>query len=649
LFFVCLTKHGLPSRSGRNHEGIFCTYLVGLHIGAGARGACGRSGNRGGSPAGRGRQVHHSVQTPGPGENLATPSDATTDEPGTRPALRVRLYNAGFIVREVQKLAKDFHESTTPDKGHAWFDFVHQHEGNGYEPKCCNDNLTSCCLWAEHFSYCWASTNLCVAWGFQRGAANRSNTLVHEATHDDVGHVSDDSCSNGASCDDWYGNYNATTMQINYSYDAAAAYLTETVNNAKQRKVLVFQDSGKQMCGYVALLADSERDSLLADAVARLNNNFASGSVFPLYTDSANVDSAKGTPWECANCETADYTFAEQTYGNNKACNELTNKGNVAVNASMRASCQAFNQSVGSASGAAAYGKIKHDLSVATSGKCLACSEKDTAAYCDSRKASTATVASLDPYGIISSCGYTFEDECTQEYCHKKFDGSWAAHAGDANWSEPRGCLDAVCGNDPVCRKRYLNYGGDPTYYQASGCLAGLLDCYDQHGFTIPGKGAHPSPTEIAECTAKEQLCEALEAARRKLAGYILVSKWVHPGDPVTHSNPWERTSQEVLLGQLAQLKADFAAKRATQAQFEERLARLMGNRTSQAVFFSLQPRTYVSLFGRAGLEKIAAPAQRSVEAETIAVKSLPARARVIMKQFEALKARTGAVTAPAR
>ena len=560
-----------------------------------------------------------------------------------------RLYNAGFIVREVQKLAKDFHENTTPNKGHAWFDFVHQHEGNGYEPKCCNDNLSSCCLWAEHFDCCWASTNLCVAWGFQRGAANRSNTLVHEATHDDVGHVSDDACTNGGSCDDWYGNYNANTMQINYSYDAAAAYLTETVNNAKQRKVLVFQSSGKQMCGYIPLLDVSERNSLLADASNRLNSNFQSGSVFPMYTDAANVDSAKGTPWECANCKMTDYTFFPQTYGNTKACNELTNKGNVAVNASLRAACQKFNQEVGGASGGAAYGKIKQDLSVATSGKCLACSEQDTNAYCDSRKAVAATVGDLDPFGIISSCGYTFEDECTQEYCHEKFVSGWSTHAGDANWSDPRGCMDAVCGKDPVCRKRYLNYGGDPTYYQPSGCLGTLLDCYDKHGFTIPGKGAHPSPTEITECTGKEQLCEALQAAKDKLAGYLLVNKWVHPGDPVTHGDPWERTSQEVLLEQLGQLKAGFANKRLTEAQFEERMARLMSNPRSQAVLFNLQPRTYVSLFGRAGLDKIAAPSQRSVEPEAIAVKGLPARMRVLVKQVQALKGKTVPVATPVR
>ncbi|HEY7412028.1 MAG TPA: SHOCT domain-containing protein [Vicinamibacteria bacterium] len=556
-----------------------------------------------------------------------------------------RLYNAGFIVREVQKIAPHFPENTSPNLGHTWWDFVHIHEDDGFEPRCCNDNLDpdECCLWATHYC-CATSTDLCLGWGFWRGAADRSSTLVHEATHDDEGHIDDDACDNGGSCDTWYGAYNANTMQINYLYDAAAAYLVETVNNVKQRKVSIFQDSGKQMCGFIPLLEESERDTQLADVKNRLDSNFESGSVFPKYTDADDVDDAKDTPWECANCKTSDYTFSAQTYGDNKACNEITNKGNVNVNAGMRAACQAYNNKIATASGASAFGKIKADLYTATTGKCLGCSEQDTDAYCDTRKASATTVDDLDPQGMLSSCGYNYEDECLQEYCQEKFQASWASHAGDSGWDDPRGCLDAVCGNDATCRKLFLSYGGDPKYYAAGGCFGKLLACYDKHGFTIPGAGANPSPTEIKECEDQFAFCEAMEAIRRKILGYRMVNKWVHPSDPVTQRvNPWEKSAQEVFLGQLRQLKARLDRGTLTQAQFEQRLDRLMARPESQAVAFALEPRIFVGLLGSAQLEKIAAPSKRAVQPLALRATDVGARGRLLMRELEVLKQKAAA------
>lgn len=558
-----------------------------------------------------------------------------------------RLFNAGFIVREVQKIAPHFPENTMPNFGHTWWDFVHAKEDDGFEPRCCNDNLDDCCLWATHYC-CATSTDLCLSWAFQRGAAHRSSTLVHEGTHEDVGHVSDDACGNGGSCDTWYGDYNANTMQINYLYDAAAAYLVETVNNVKQRKVGIFQDSGKQMCGFIPLLTEAERDSLLADAKNRLDNNFESGAVFAKYSDADNVDEAKDTPWECANCKNSDYAFSPPTYGDNKACNEITNQQNVNVNAGMRAACQTFNDNIATASGTAAFGKIKGDLSTATTGKCLGCSQGDTEAYCATQKASAATVDDLDPHGMLSSCGYTYEEECLQEYCHEKFQSSWTGHAGDPNWDDSRGCLDAVCGGDVVCRKRFLSYGGDPKYYEAGGCFGDLITCYEKHGFTLPGAGANPSPTEIQECTSQHAFCEAMAALHRRILGYRLLKKWVHPADLVTqHVNPWEKSPQEVLQGHLRQLKARLDRGALTRAQFEQRLDRLMAHPESQAVAFSLEPGIFVGLFGSERLDKIADPAKRNVRPQALRATDLDARGRVLLKELEVLKRKAVAQRIP--
>lgn len=554
-----------------------------------------------------------------------------------------RLFNAGFIVREVQKIAPHFPENTSPNYGHKWWNFVNVKEDDGFEPRCCNDNLDNCCLWATHYC-CATSTDLCLAWAFQRGAADRSSTLVHEATHEDEGHIDDDDCANGGSCDTYYGAYNANTMQINYLYDAAAAYLLETVNNVKQRQVSIFSDSGKQMCGFIPLLTEAERDTLLSDVKDRLDSNFESGSVFVMYTDADAVDDAKDTPWECANCKTSDYTFSQQTYGDNKACNEITNKGNVNVNAGLRAACQAYNNKIATASGSSAFAAIKAELYTATTGKCLGCKEEDTDAFCASQKASAATVDDLDPHGMLSSCGYMYERDCLQEYCHEKFQSSWASHAGDANWDDPRGCLDAVCGNDATCRKRFLNYSGDPEYYDASGCFEGLIACYEKQGFTLPGVGANPSPAEIPECEQQYKFCKAMEELKRKLMGYRMIRKWVHPSDPVTQRvNPWEISAQEALLGQLRQLKTGLDRGRLTQPQFEQRLQQLMAHTESQAVAFSLEPRLFASLFGTEAIARFADPARRSVQPQAVRPAELGAREKVLLNELEALKKKAAA------
>lgn len=552
-----------------------------------------------------------------------------------------RLFNAGFIVREVDKIAPHFPEPNSPNAGHQWWNFVNEKEDDGFEPKCCNQNLVpdTCCLWATHYC-CATSTDLCLAWGFNRGAASRSSTLVHEATHDDVSHIDDDDCANDGSCDTFYGDYNANTMQINYLYDATAAYLVETVNNKKQRRVGVFQDSGKQMCGYIPLLEQDDRDGLLADVKDRLDSNFKWGSVFANYFDAAGVDAAKGTPWECANCNVADYTFSPQTFGTgaNKACNEVVNGVNVSVNQSMRAACTLYNSKVGGASGASAYGQIKDELYWATTGKCQPCDEQDTNAYCQARRATADNVSELDPHGLLSSCGYYSESGCLRSYCQEKFQNSWVGHAGDPNWDDPRGCLDAVCGNDWLCRKRFLTYGGDPQYYDPDGCTETLLECYESKGKTIPGAtpGRRPGP-EIPECTHEYTLCRIKEAVRRKVMGMMLVRKWVAPGDPVSRTNPWEYSAQERFRSRLSALKSGLDRRRLSQVQFEQDIVALMGHRESMAAAFNLEPEVFVHLFGRGRLEGVVGPSIRAVRARAPRPAEFDARGRVLLQELQNL------------
>jgi hypothetical protein len=135
-----------------------------------------------------------------------------------------------------------------------------------------------------------------------------------------------------------------------------------------------------------------------------------------------------------------------------------------------------------------------------------------------------------------------------------------------------------------------------------------------------------------------------MEAMRRKILGYRMINKWVHPSDPVTQRvNPWEKSPQEVFLGQLRQLKAGLDRGTLTQAQFEQRLDRLMTHPESQAVAFSLEPRVFVGLFGTEKLEEIASPAQRSVKPLALRPTDLGVRGRTLLKELDVLKVKAEA------
>ncbi|HSE42273.1 MAG TPA: hypothetical protein VLH08_16025, partial [Acidobacteriota bacterium] len=399
-----------------------------------------------------------------------------------------RLFNAGFIVREVQKISKHFgepHDGTQYLPNHDWWNFVKAREDDGYEPMCCNGETKL----ATHYC-CATSTDLCIKWAFKRAAAPRSSTLVHEATHEDVGHIDDDDCPKGGSCDTFYGDYNATTMQINYLYDGVSAYLIETVNNQVQRQISQFTSGGKEMCKFISLLENDERNAQLTLAKEKLDNNFAYGAVFPDLGPTWDiVDDKFGTPWECKSCKLAEYTFTPGV--DNKACNEVVNSANAAVNDAMQNACTQFNQNIDNSPGAEGYAQIYGEFYSKTTNKCLPYDQAALDQYCEDQQAKAKTVDDLDPYGWLSDYGYNEEFNCAADFCQERFQETWSNHAGDPNWDDPLGCLDLLCGNDPVCRKRFLTYGGDPEYYDPDYCFGELLTCYEKEGvvYEPPGRG----------------------------------------------------------------------------------------------------------------------------------------------------------------
>ena len=554
-----------------------------------------------------------------------------------------RLLNAAFNVTKVQEISRHFGENNAPAR-RLWWDFVKEREDDGYEPKCCNDEPG---LNAAHFC-CGYSTNLCVKWAYKIGAAVRSSTLIHEATHEDEGHVGDDECSNGGSCDTYYGAYNANTMQINYLYDAVSAYQIETVNGAPQRKVTRFNAGGAEMCAYIPLWNDAERGAGLDQISYRLNNNFASGSVFPKYADVDTVDTAYGASWTCASCDVGAYTFSLATLGKNKACNEIANKANAGVNAANRALCSGFNGKIAKAPGAAAYQTLANELYLATK-PCLGYNPADLDAYCSAQQAKAKTVSELDPNGILASNGFEEELNCAADYCQDRFDPAWQSHANEPTWDDPLGCLDMLCDDDTECRRRFLVYKADPRKYHPDHCTDVLLDCVEsspQAAQKEPQRwreGTSPAlrlDAVNASCQASYKLCRATEEMARRLAAMVLIERWGPPGPgPVEDRradpriNPVDQAFRQELLTLAARQKAGLG-----EAQFSAELEGLMRHPEAIAATFDASPATFAALFGQQGFAAIVGPQLARVAPSRAAVEALPA-AKPLLQQLDQARA----------
>lgn len=548
-----------------------------------------------------------------------------------------RLLNAAFNVTKVQEISRHFGENNAPAR-RLWWDFIKEREDDGYEPKCCNDEPG---LNAAHFC-CGYSTNLCVKWAYKIGAAVRSSTLVHEATHEDEGHVGDDECSNGGSCDTYYGAYNANTMQINYLYDAVSAYQIETVNNNPQRKVTRFTSGGAEMCAYIPLWTDSERGAGLDQVSYRLNNNFASGSVFPKYSDVDSIDDAYGASWTCANCDVGKYTFSLANLGKNKACNEIANKANAGVNAANRALCSAFNGKIAKAPGAAGYQTIANELYLGTK-SCLAYNPADLDGYCSAQQAKAKHVSELDPYGILADNGFEEELECAADYCRDRFDAAWSSHANEPTWDDPLGCLDLLCDDDTECRRRFLVYKADPKKYHPDKCTDMLLDCIEASPQTaqknVPQWREGVSPklrldAVNASCQSTYQMCRATEELARRLAAMVLIERWGPPGpgpvedlrvDP--RVNPVDYAFRQEVMQLGARLKAGLG-----EAQFAVELEALMRHPEAMAATFDASPATFAALFGKQGFEATVGPQLARVTPSLAAAEKLPGAKALLTK-----------------
>ena len=125
------------------------------------------------------------------------------------------------------------------------------HDTDEWEPSCDEDANASnnVAVGADDFM------DMQLPGAYRQNVLNRAGTIIHEATHGDVGHIDDDQCDADASCDHRYGQYDSgstfaggsQTMNINFLYDAASMYQTSIVGGKLVRIPAISVEGGDRV------------------------------------------------------------------------------------------------------------------------------------------------------------------------------------------------------------------------------------------------------------------------------------------------------------------------------------------------------------------------------------------------------------------
>ena len=573
-----------------------------------------------------------------------------------------RLFGAAWLVREHQRIAKVF-------GGSYWWDWLRPLEDDGYEPKCSNDRPG---LNATHFSGGFGellSTNLTVKWAYRMALAPRSSTLIHEATHAYEGHIDDGECPNEFSCDDSYGRNNANTNQINYMEELLRTYDVEPIQTGLeafvlvndqdiQRRVTSFVDtSGNNMCQFIPLVDDTNRTRLISEADRRLRKNFRDlAPVFP-YSTPADVDSRHNVPWQCDHCDRGEYTYNIDTWGQNRACNETVNSANIERNRHNRQVCDDFNTRILHAPGRQHYSTAVNwrnsELDFCASGG----NHTDLRRYCASEQASAGHVRDIDERGFFTEFGFNDGVRCVREWCQTNFNDSWIAHSEDRNYSDPLGCVDAICADDATCRHRFLRYRGDPRFYGQFGvgrCANQYLSCIEEGGeeFNLEEWPEHIRQDDGASivegaCKVEYDNCRFWTGVHNRMLAYLMRFKLKRISliPPVMVANianerinvmrQLPQGSQAAFSAEMARLEQQVVAAKGLSSSALEELNTFMSYPESRYALFRELPQAYVALYGKKGQEAIVGPKVKSTRGGLPKAGDLDAEGKMLLQELE--------------
>ncbi|GMV41566.1 MAG: hypothetical protein AMXMBFR64_32820 [Myxococcales bacterium] len=549
------------------------------------------------------------------------------EDPGDLGLMLSRLMNAAFIVRMVQGYTStgslDLPVSDLPEefKKGRWWDFVSDYGTDEWEPTCSTDSTN-------------ASYNQVVDWyyllfpagAYRYEAVNRAGTMVHETTHEDVGHIDEKYCTPPTkSCDHQYGEYNSNTMHINFLLDGL-------VSRRSSGGKLMVAKVDSSTCTYVDMFSEVEQVAMLARANG-VNARFM-GSVFlPGWL----IDQRKAADtWTCESCAPSKWNFIPSQC-NQTACNEVLNPANKTINEGNKSACIGYNGSVTSDPATLAEAKAKLD---AATKSCQKPTLEAATAYCTAQMDKAQTVADIDACGWLDTTNVAPMDKLT---CVQLFCKHWYQETAGEGWgaSDPYGCLDYLCqggecsedGAPDRCIFGFKLAEGDPANYtpscQLGGCHDAVIDCVMPLEAAGTWQLGDPIP---ADCKLKKDLCELAT----RLAAMVLTSveptvdpgplKWLFDyADITTPAQSYFDYAEKLLGGGLTPTSAYALGL----AKSPERVALLYGQAPEAAVW----------MLGAENLTPIAGPSAGVVTGKAIVAQDLPPAGQAALQQLQTMAA----------
>ncbi|MCB9546744.1 MAG: hypothetical protein H6706_12940 [Myxococcales bacterium] len=355
-----------------------------------------------------------------------------------------------------------------------------------------------------------ASNSACTfyfPWFWNKTVMDRASTVVHEATHEFAGHISDSACTNGASCDDVFMNANAQSFQIIFDAQAVDAYRREA--GSRELDVVNF---GNGVCGYLPLLPDQDRFALVQVMISKLKKCFQTVPPASAYPASAVLDSVPGTIWDLAGnpggqadvayridiwngarwpcgqvCQPSDFTWNPNGASGPRACNETWQAGNAAINQANRNRCNMLNGQLGAGVTKAEYASLVSQAQYGMQGCIKGVSQEYLDSVCDDLIPAAQDVGDIESaWPLDDNIGYGYDPEeailgCQTRFCGQQNIAAWDAEARGVcyEWDDAKGCMDLLCGDlaalDPDPGR------ASQTYLEAVICRASEL------GRAIPG------------------------------------------------------------------------------------------------------------------------------------------------------------------
>jgi hypothetical protein len=319
------------------------------------------------------------------------------------------------------------------------------------------------------------ANSLFYPWFWNLDVGERAGTLVHEATHEFQGHVGNDKCSNGGSCDDVFMNANAQSFNIIYDLQALDAYQRE--DGGRALKVVGY---GNEVCGYLPALPDQVRFGLVQTIQYKFGNVFqfappmsswpagafidpVSDAIYDVASEPGGgaglayrIDMVNGAMWPCeAVCNVADYTFDPNGASGPRACNEDWQPENAVRNAANRQRCEALNAQVAAGVTPAERAILRSQATNTMQGCIPGLSDEYIARMCQQASVGATHVDDIDAaWPIAESLNYMYDDEqavrsCQAEFCQGQPLGAWneEAFAACFEWDDDAGCMSLACGD----------------------------------------------------------------------------------------------------------------------------------------------------------------------------------------------------------